>query len=107
MMFSLPICAFANSSSPVGAPAVYYDGQVYPMWYVAGYYHGEYAAVGLAVSEDGIHWKCANNGQPVFDPGPPDAFDEACPEGPCVIHDNGTWKMWCSRLMKSSDGPLR
>jgi hypothetical protein len=87
----------------VCTPHVHYDGNIFRMWYSGGsvppHYHGEYAAIGLATSTDGIHWERANGGKPVLVPGPAGAFDEAQLLGPCLLYENGLWRMWYCALM--------
>jgi len=61
-------CAFDDGQ--VLAPEVLYDGGVYRMWYTGSRidWHKSgvcFYRVGLAVSEDGIHWQRAAGGNPV------------------------------------------
>ena len=47
----------------VGTPDVHFDGRIYRMWYcgsaVPCFYKGGESSIGLAISEDGVHWKRA------------------------------------------------
>ena len=98
-------------SLSVGTPDVHFDGRLYRMWYcgsaVACYYVGGVSAVGLATSEDGIHWQRANDGKPVLEPGEPGAFDELRVEGGCTLYDEATeiWRMWYTGLRKPGTEP--
>jgi len=96
-------------SAWIGAPDVHFDGSIYRMWYggaaVLPYYTGQPTAIGLATSRDGLHWQRANNGEPVFKPGPPGAFDECEIMGPCVLYDGGIWRMWYGGLQRPGTQP--
>lgn len=98
-------------SFSVGKPDVVFDGKIYRMWYTGSprpaIYTGEVAAIGLATSEDGIHWKRANDGKPVLEKGKPGAFDEARVEAGCALYDKdeGIWRMWYTGLMKPGTQP--
>ena len=100
----------AFDSATVSAPEVHFDGSVYRMWYVGAdgptAYGGEYAAIGLATSADGLTWRRENEGKPVFTPGAPGAFDEAQLLGPCVLYEEGVWRMWYGGLMTPGTMPF-
>ncbi len=95
----------------VGTPDVHFDGKVYRMWYcgsaVACFYKGGESSIGLAISEDGVHWQRANGGKPVLGPGEPGAFDELRVEGGCTLYDEeeGIWRMWYTGLRKPGTEP--
>jgi predicted GH43/DUF377 family glycosyl hydrolase len=64
----------------------------YKMWY-AGQYFNEYRYdIGYAVSPDGIHW--TKHGSPVLMVGDDASWDNGFLEGPTVIKDGATYKMW-------------
>ena len=96
-------------SAWVGAPDVHFDGSIHRMWYsgasVLPYYTGQIVQIGLATSRDGLHWQRANNGNPVFEPGPPGTFDECWMMGPCVLYEKGIWRMWYGGLQKPGTEP--
>jgi len=80
------------------------DYERYRMWYagsgdpVNGLYQ-----IGYAYSPDGIHWtKYPNN--PVLSRGPDSSWENAGPEGPTVIKDGDTLKMWYAGLDTIPDG---
>lgn len=98
-----PVLAAGPSDSwehpHVFAPTVIFDADayVYRMWYAssnpdidAGRYR-----FGYAVSSDGAHWtKYSLN--PVFYRGEPGSWDARNIDGPCVILEGETYKMWYS-----------
>ena len=80
------------------------DYERYRMWYagsadpVCGLYQ-----IGYAYSPDGIHWtKHPDN--PVLSCGPDSSWENAGPEGPTVIIDGDTLKMWYAGLDTIPDG---
>lgn len=67
-------------------------GQRYKMWY-AGQYFNEYRyEIGYAYSADGISW--TKHGSPVLQVGSASGWDNAFLEGPSVVKDGNTYKMW-------------
>ena len=106
----VPGKAGAFDSRTVSAPDVHHDGDTYRMWYVGSdrptAYGGEYAAIGMAVSEDGLSWRRENGGKPVLEPGADGAFDEAQLLGPCVLYEDGLWRMWYGGLMTPGTMPF-
>ena len=66
-------------------PCVLRVGKQWWMWYngrAADCFTGQ---VGLAISDDGIHWKKANQGKPVMEHGPPGSYDETKIDHPTVV----------------------
>ena len=96
-------------SAWVGSQEIHFDGALYRMWYsgspVLPIYSGEPSLIGLATSVDGLNWQRANGGNPVFEPGPAGAFDDAQVQSPYVLRDGNTWKMWYSGLRKPGQEP--
>jgi predicted GH43/DUF377 family glycosyl hydrolase len=74
-------------ASWVGAPAVYYDGAMFWMWFSGGYTVG----IELASSPDGIHWTRENGGAPVLT-GTKNEWDAGGVSHPDVISYQG--KLW-------------
>jgi predicted GH43/DUF377 family glycosyl hydrolase len=74
-------------ASWVGAPAVYYDGGTFWMWFSGGYTTG----IELASSTDGVNWTRENDGDPVLT-GTPDEWDAGGISHPDVIFYKG--KFW-------------
>jgi sucrose-6-phosphate hydrolase SacC (GH32 family) len=76
-------------------PSVLFDGKRYRMWY-SSFYESDVGkgGIGYATSEDGIHWKRENQGQPVLEVGPPGSFDDGQVMGPQVLFENGVYRMW-------------
>lgn len=75
-------------------PCVLRVGKQWWMWYngrAADCFTGQ---VGLAISDDGIHWKKANQGKPVMEHGPPGSFDETKIDHPTVVYFNNRFHMW-------------
>jgi len=86
-------------------PSVLFDGRIYRMWYSSFYdSHMGVGGIGMATSTDGIHWKRANNGQPVLSVGPQGAFDDGQIMGPDVDFDEHLYRMWYTG-MASKWGP--
>lgn len=85
-----------------GNADVHYDGRVYRMWFTSAQippaYSGERSSIRMATSHDGQVWKEDNDGRPVIEPGPEDAFDSAQVGGASVIFDGTEWKMWYTGL---------
>lgn len=81
----------------VSCPTVTFDGQTYRMWYSSYYDYKESLGargIGLATSQDGLHWTRANAGKPVLEPGPDGALDDGQVMGPEVLYDGETYRMW-------------
>ena len=75
-------------------PCVLRVGKQWWMWYngrAADCYTGE---VGLAISDDGFHWKKANQGQPVMRHGAPGSCDETKVDHPTVVYFDNRFHMW-------------
>ncbi len=75
-----------------GQIALLKDGGLYKMWYSGGGYSGSWQ-VGYATSADGRDWDIYA-GNPVLPAGGPGSWDEMESDGPTVIKDGGTFKMW-------------
>jgi hypothetical protein len=97
-MFCAPIMARSEfDPCLVTAPCVRIDNGIWRMWYVSGfkweekggrlqsYYHIKYAE-----SKDGVHW--VRNGLVCIDL----KEGETNIARPCVLKENGTYKMWYS-----------
>lgn len=81
----------------VSCPSVTFDGCRYRMWYSSFYDYSQSPGgrgVGLALSSDGLHWERANDGKPVFVPGPPGSLDDGQVMGPEVLFDGEIYRMW-------------
>lgn len=76
-------------SSWVGAPAVYYDGCTFWMWFSGGFTTG----IELANSADGIHWTRENDGAPVLT-GTRDEWDAGGISHPDVFFYKGMFWMY-------------
>ena len=75
-----------------GQVAVLQDGGLYKMWYSGGARSGPWQ-VGYATSSDGLEWTIyASN--PVLKAGGPGSWDEMESDGPTVLKDGATYKMW-------------
>ena len=94
-------------SSYVSGPTVVYDGQLYRMWFAAGrptksqdgsVPYGIDECIGLAISEDGIHWELANDGQSVLDAGPAGSADAKGLAHPFVLRIGKQFWMWYSAI---------
>lgn len=81
------------------SPEVHFDGKVYRMWYT-GQSEREHDSgivtyqIGLATSEDGIHWTRGNEGKPVLEYGPAGAPDDVQAATPSIIREKDGWRMW-------------
>jgi predicted GH43/DUF377 family glycosyl hydrolase len=91
----------AFDSAQILSPEVRFDGRIYLMWYTGidgsidakGF---ELERIGLATSEDGVHWTRANGGKPVLDLGPQGSYDDVQVAYPSVIRDGSSYRMWYS-----------
>lgn len=88
-------------SGTVGMPTIHFDGKLYRMWFVGdepttdrGVPYGVYQRIGLALSEDGLHWKVANGGQPVLGLGPKGSVDAKGLAHPYVLRVKDKFWMW-------------
>ena len=75
-----------------GQAAVIKDGSTYKMWYSGGPSSGSWQ-VGYATSNNGLDWS-VHAGNPVLHAGGPGSWDEMECDGPTVIKDGATYKMW-------------
>jgi hypothetical protein len=79
-------------------PAVYYDGNIYRMWYNG--YEGTQLTdpdrVGLATSIDGINWIKDTVNNPVMNLGDPGTFFDTWIQSSCVLFLDNEYKMWFS-----------
>lgn len=74
----------------------------YKMWY-AGQYYNEYRYdIGYAFSADGIQW--TKHPSPVLQTGLPAEWDNGFLEGPSVIKEGDTFKMWYCGYDAIADG---
>lgn len=64
----------------------------YKMWYAGQYYNSYRYDIGYAVSPDGISW--TKHPDPVLNVGIESAWDNGFLEGPTVLKDGDTYKMW-------------
>ncbi len=80
------------------------EDERYRLWYagssdsVCGLYE-----IGYAFSPDGIHWT-KYHGNPVLTRGPADSWENGGPEGPTVIKDGDTLRMWYAAVDTIPDG---
>jgi len=75
-----------------GQIALIKDGATYKMWYSGGGFSGPWQT-GYATSSDGLNWDIYA-GNPVLPAGTPGSWDEQEADGPTVIKDGATYKMW-------------
>jgi hypothetical protein len=75
-----------------GQVALIEDGGIYKMWYSAGSSVGPWQT-GYATSLHGFDWE-VYSGNPVLTVGVPGSWDEQESDGPTVIKDGSTYKMW-------------
>ena len=75
-----------------GQVAVIKDGATYKMWYSGGASTGPWQT-GYATSTDGVEWDIYAGNQ-VLEAGGPGSWDEQDSDGPTVIKDGATYKMW-------------
>jgi hypothetical protein len=75
-----------------GQIALIEDGATYKMWYSGAAFNGPWQ-VGYATSNDGLDWDIYA-GNPVLPAGAPGSWDEQESDGPTVIKDGATYKMW-------------
>jgi predicted GH43/DUF377 family glycosyl hydrolase len=66
----------------------------YKMWYTGC--KDSIPSIGYATSSDGITWLKDTVNNPVLQKGSPGAWDDAGVLSPCVIKEDGTYKMWYS-----------
>lgn len=90
------------------APDVHYDGRIYRMWYTGSSlkispFNVCYYRVGLATSDDGVHWQRANDGNPVLDLGPSGSYDDVQAATPAVLRDGDGYRMWYAAWAKEPD----
>lgn len=90
------------------APDVHYDGRIYRMWYTGSSleispFNVCYYRVGLATSNDGVHWQRANEGKPVLDLGPPGSYDDVQAATPAVLREGNGYRMWYAAWAKEPD----
>lgn len=84
-------------SAWVSCPTILHDGKTFRMWYSSHFSSSDREApggIGLATSENGIHWKRENEGRPVLSLGQPGAFDAGQVMGAEVLFDGETYRMW-------------
>gem|GEM_PF-740825 len=98
----------AFDSRQVLGPAVLFHDGLYRMWYggMDGSLYRQHTCIeriGLATSEDGLHWTRANAGKPVLDLGPPGSYDDVQVAHPCVLLENGLYRMWYSAYSVKAD----
>jgi hypothetical protein len=70
---------------------VLYDSSGFKMWYTG--YSGDIERIGLATSEDGMHWE-KYAGNPVLDIGEPEQWDDEHVTLGSVIYQDSLYKMW-------------
>jgi predicted GH43/DUF377 family glycosyl hydrolase len=85
----------------VWGPTVVFDGKQYRMWFAGFTRTTDHSVpyrtpecIGMAISRDGLHWEMANDGQPVFEPGPPGSFDAKSVSHPFVLRVGDEYWMW-------------
>lgn len=64
------------------------------MWYNGRANDRFTGSIGLAIGNDGVHWKKQNDGNPVFKHGDPGTFDSTKVDHPTVLHFGGKFHMW-------------
>ncbi len=75
-----------------GQVAVIEDGGIYKMWYSGAGLAGPWQT-GYATSTDGLEWDIYP-GNPVLEGGLPESWDEQEANGPTVIKDGDTYRLW-------------
>ena len=90
------------------APEVHYEGGQYRMWYTGSSveispFNVCYYRIGLATSDDGVHWHRANDGKPVLDIGPPGSYDDVQAATPSIVRDSDGYRMWYAAWAKEPD----
>lgn len=76
----------------------------YKMWYAGQYFNSYRYDIGYAYSADGINWSKHTN--PVLQVGSIAQWDNGFLEGPSVIKDGSTYKMWYCGYDASVNGNL-
>ncbi len=81
----------------------------YKLWYAGQTYNDYRYEIGYAYSEDGIHW--TKHPEPVVQVGEQATWDNCFLEGPSVLKDGDTYKMWyaaydCEVNGQSTDGKV-
>lgn len=75
-------------------PCVLKVGDQWMMWYNGRTDDAFTGSIGLATSQDGLHWTKANAGQPVLAHGGPGTADETKADHPAVVRFAGRFHMW-------------
>ena len=75
-------------------PCILKVGKQWWMWYNGRTDDRFTGSIGLATSEDGLHWNKTNNGDPIFEHGAPGTFDSTKVDHPAVLHFDGKFHMW-------------
>ena len=84
----------------VERPSVIHDNGTYKMWYAGE--KDDVFAIGHATSSDGIDWvKDVSN--PVLEAGQAGSWDSVCINGPAVIKEGDTYKMWYMGFSEPDD----
>ena len=85
----------------VWGPSVLFDGTTYRMWFTGGHRtndpsvpYGVCERIGMAVSNDGINWNLANDGQPVLDLERSGRTDLKSVSHPFVLRVGDNYMMW-------------
>ncbi len=88
-------------------PSVYYDGELYHMWYNGheGTSVTDPHQVGYAKSKDGINWIKDYSHNPVFKIGEPGTFYDTWIQSSCVMFQDNEYKMWFAGWDKTSITP--
>ena len=75
-------------------PSILRNGKTWWMWYNGRGDDRFTGSIGLATSQDGVHWKKQNGGEPVFKHGEPGTFDSTKVDHPTVVRYDGKFHMW-------------
>ena len=88
-------------------PSVYFDGEIYHMWYngCQGTYQTEPVQIGYAKSNDGIHWVKNTICNPVITVGEPGTFYDTWIQSSCVMFKDDEYKMWFTGWDQKSTTP--
>ncbi len=84
-------------------PCILKVGNEWWMWYNGRTDDRFTGSIGLATSKDGLHWRKQNNGDPVFEHGPPGTFDATKVDHPAILRFDGLFHMWYTAGDKSSN----
>jgi predicted GH43/DUF377 family glycosyl hydrolase len=83
----------AWDSTSVYGPAVFWNGQIFGLWYSGINQSLVAPRIGFATSPDGASWTRSSN-NPILSPGPPGSWDSAGVEQPSVVQVGNNYMMY-------------